>query len=119
MWRKGFFVNFPDAENFKPINVGHCNSKDEFDTIRKEVAGLAKTNTPSNTYLSNNDDVKKFKNAVESAVNGSRISSQSSKGRKKDQTQRKQLWDRQSKRTERYLGLRPRKEKGTMNTAFS
>lgn len=117
MRRNGFFVDFPKGKAYQPRHVGNCNTKNEFDDIRTKVAGHARIHVFENDILSDND-TSKFKEAVESATKATRRQQKKSKGKKKDQTKKKQEWDRQSKRTERYLGLRQRKEKGTLNVAL-
>ena len=112
MKRSGFIVSFPEEKPYQPQYVGSCNNKDEFDDVRMKVAGHARIHILQTESLSDNAGTK-FKEAVESAVKATRRQPKNSKGKKKDQTQKKQTWDRQSKRTERYLGLRQRREKGT------
>ena len=117
MKRKGFFVTFPNGEAYQPLRIGECKTKAEFDVLRSRNSGPFEKHIAFDQSLLHNEAAIQFRKAVEDAINATKKQQKTSREKQKKQIQKKQLWDRQSKRTERYLGLRPRKEKGILSVA--
>ncbi|MCJ1401165.1 hypothetical protein MMC11_004377 [Xylographa trunciseda] len=110
---RGFLLNFPEDDQPRPRFLGVSSSQAAFKTMEKQVptedslvkgtASLA-LETDDRTYAA-------FKMKMDLAYMATQKKSKATKEKKKFQrVQQKEAWCRQLRRTQRYLGIRPRSE---------
>lgn len=108
----GFILSFNDDSTPRPRYLGQSTSRNAFDTMATKVpkedyklAGeVRSTEKPTDRSFA------AFKQKMEAALEASKNKSKASKAKKQtERVQQKQKWCRELKRTQRYLGLRPRR----------
>ncbi|KAI9810326.1 MAG: hypothetical protein M1832_001360 [Thelocarpon impressellum] len=109
----GFLLRFDDDHTPRPRFLGRAQSKLRFEQLESMVpdenfkpdSEAAPAARPADRSLA------AFRRKMELAIDAAKNKSRASKAKKKeDRVQRQQAWAHQIKRTQRYLGLRQRRE---------
>ncbi len=109
----GFVVQFPDHPALRPRFLGRSSTRDEYNEMQNKIPHKSKDTLSVDVGPPDDRSLAAFKRTIEAAIEATKAKSKHAKAKKKeDRVQRQQVMTRQLKRTERYLGLRPRREKG-------
>ncbi len=108
----GFLISFRDETTPRPRYLGRSRSRNAFDEMTSNAPqeGYRLETEDASTMEPTDRSFKAFKGKMEAALDASKTKSKASKAKKHgERIQQKQKWCRELKRTQRYLGLRPRR----------
>ena len=108
----GYIIDLPQDHVLQPLYVGCSSSKDDYHAIQRTAAGLVSPNISKESRLVSEQSLGLFKTAMGRAVEANRSRFAPRREQKVDREYNEGKWDRQCKRTERYLGLRRKTETG-------
>ena len=108
----GFLLRFSDDHTPRPRYLGRCISKMEFDKLESMIPDETfKPEGHSGMPKPTDRSLAAFRTKIELALDATKTKSKASRAKKKEErVRRQQAWARQIKRTQRYLGLRQRRE---------
>ncbi|MCJ1432189.1 hypothetical protein MMC27_001545 [Xylographa pallens] len=110
---RGFRLNFPDDSQPRPRFLGISSSQAAFKAMEKQVPTMDSLvkGTASLALETDDKSYAAFKMKMDLAHMATQKKTKASKEKKKFQrVQQKEAWCRQLRRTQRYLGIRPRSE---------
>ncbi|KAI9708315.1 MAG: hypothetical protein M1820_004019 [Bogoriella megaspora] len=107
----GFVTQFPDHPDLRPRFIGVSTSKAHFAFLELHVPPQGTMDTPGDVAPADDRSLEAFKNKVQRMIEINRGRRNANKAKKKEQRiQRQQDIARSLKRTQRYLGLRPKSQ---------
>ena len=114
---KGLVLDFPDHPTLRPRYLGCSNSKEDFEDLQVDMPTKSQQTSLRGQNYGNPDgrSLEAFKQTIEAAMEANKNKNKNTKAKKKeDRIQKQQVMVKQLKRTERYLGLRPKSESSVL-----
>ncbi|KAL9094062.1 MAG: hypothetical protein Q9165_003732 [Trypethelium subeluteriae] len=114
----GLVIQFPEHPSLRPRFLGTSTSKAHFDFLESNVpAESMASDTGEPVSPADERSLEAFKHKIEAALKVNKARKNAAKAKKKDQrVKRQQDMVRMLKRAQRYLGIRPKSQRGSLST---
>ncbi|KAL2000863.1 hypothetical protein VTN02DRAFT_2551 [Thermoascus thermophilus] len=120
----GLVLPFHDDGTPQPKFIGQCTSREMKDKLEWAIptpsGGADDHNPPAGCSPEADRSFAAFRKKIETGLDATKNKSKAARAKKRqDQIQKQKDWSRALKRTQRYLGLRPRRPRGLAAPEFS